>query len=95
MRTTARPPTGNATVPATAGSCVHGACGRGFGEPEVSPSPAAPGTKPRTSGPVISGVGEGVGADTTKIAAGAAVLTAAAVGGTLLLRRRASGAQRG
>lgn len=45
------------------------------------------------SGHVNTGVGGSVGPDTTKIAAGVAVLATAAVGGTLLLRRRASGAQ--
>ena len=95
MRTTARPPTGIAPVPATAGSGARGAHARDFGELKVYPSPATPGRKPWTSGHVISGVGGSVGPDTTQIAAGAAVLTAAAVGGTLLLRRRASGAQRG
>ncbi|WP_330175938.1 hypothetical protein OG875_22005 [Streptomyces sp. NBC_01498] len=45
------------------------------------------------SGHVRTGVGGSVGPDTTRIAAGAAVLAAAAVGGTWLLRRRASGAQ--
>ncbi|MFD9629650.1 hypothetical protein [Streptomyces violascens] len=44
-------------------------------------------------GHVKTGVGGSIGPDTTKIAAGAAVLAAAAVGSTWLLRRRASGAQ--
>ncbi|MFJ8075041.1 hypothetical protein ACIQ7Q_14185 [Streptomyces sp. NPDC096176] len=95
MRATARPLPGIATVPATAGFGAHGTYTGAFGELEVSPSPATPGTKPGTRGHVISGVGGSVVPDIAKIAAGAAVLTAAAVGGTLLLRRRASGAQRG
>ncbi|MGA5419198.1 hypothetical protein [Streptomyces lavendulocolor] len=45
------------------------------------------------SGHVKTGVGGSVGPDTTRIAAGAAVLAASAVGGVWLLRRRASGAQ--
>jgi hypothetical protein len=45
------------------------------------------------SGYVKSGLGGSVGPDTTKIAAGTAILAAAAVGGTLLLRRRARDAQ--
>ncbi|GAA2452308.1 hypothetical protein ACFPFX_13645 [Streptomyces mauvecolor] len=44
-------------------------------------------------GHVKTGAGGSIGPDTTKIAAGAAVLAAAAVGSTWLLRRRASGAQ--
>lgn len=44
-------------------------------------------------GHVRTGVGGSVAPDTTRIAAGVAVLAAAAVGGTRLLRRRASGAQ--
>ncbi|GAA4920823.1 hypothetical protein ACFPM3_01220 [Streptomyces coeruleoprunus] len=43
------------------------------------------------SGHVRTGVGGSVGPDTTRIAAGVAVLAAAAAGGTWLLRRRANG----
>ncbi|MFE7129391.1 hypothetical protein ACFVIM_00845 [Streptomyces sp. NPDC057638] len=46
------------------------------------------------TGHVRTGVGGSVGPDTTRVAAGVAVLAATAVGGTLLLRRRASGAPR-
>ncbi|MFE5731327.1 hypothetical protein ACFQ7A_10570 [Streptomyces sp. NPDC056528] len=50
-------------------------------------------THRRPSGHVQTGVGGSVGPDTTRVAAGAAVLAAAAVGGVWLLRRRASGAR--
>ncbi|MFV0130007.1 hypothetical protein ACLGI4_20255 [Streptomyces sp. HMX112] len=47
------------------------------------------------SGHVATGVGGSAGPDTTRIAAGAAVLVASAAGGAWFLRRRASGAQGG